>query len=107
MQKMKLTEVAISLADVLLCTPTASQRPQSMRISRGELLECIAVFLLSSANVGNPRLAILQDKVLDYLSTRMPLSLDFNNGPLVEIGSESDVEEAEMPMFMDKAVARV
>lgn len=96
---MKLTEVAISLADVLLCAPSASQNSQMMQITRGELLDYIAGFLLSCANVGNPRLAILQDKISEYLSTRMPLPLDFDGGRLIESGPARDTEEDETPVI--------
>lgn len=91
---MKLTEVAISLADMLLCSPSASQNCQTMQVSRGALLDYIAGFLLSCANVGNPRLAILQDKISKYLSTRMPIPWDLD-GRLIEMSPARDVEEGE------------
>lgn len=54
---MKLTDIAISFADVLSCTR------QLMQVGSAEILRCLTDFLISAPNQVNPRLRLLQEKL--------------------------------------------
>lgn len=60
---MKLADVAISLADMLSCTPWISERRQVMKIGAGDMLCHIAQFLASLRGNVNPRMEILFEKL--------------------------------------------
>ncbi|KZF23903.1 hypothetical protein L228DRAFT_126548 [Xylona heveae TC161] len=68
--EMKLTEVAISLADVLICGPTSVLHAHLMRIGPGEVLSNLGQFLKSFRGGGNPRLELLQEKMFTYAESR-------------------------------------
>ena len=82
-KEMKLFEVAISLADILLCQPSVSPSRQLMQVGPRDILSQFVQYLSSFRGGDGIKLQILQQKTHDTFSriTLVP-------GPL-EVGEES------------------
>jgi hypothetical protein len=69
---MKLADVAISLSDVLSCIPWISENCQLMKVGPGDMLGHLAEFLASIRGNINPRMQVLQEKLLRHSYTCSP-----------------------------------
>lgn len=66
-KEMKLFEVAISLADLLLCVPSISTDRQLMQVGPRDILTRYVQYLTSFRGGGDTfKLQILQQKMYDY-----------------------------------------
>lgn len=79
---MKLADIAISLADVLSCTPRVPESRQLMRVRPAEVLNHLAAFLNSIPDKVNPHLELLQEKIAQY-GLRYPSSVLSRKGDSV------------------------
>lgn len=80
LQEMKLFEVAMSLADILLCLPSNFEGKQLMNVGPKDVLNRLALFLthFRGDNDNNVKLQILHDKMQEISSSvvRQPLLLE-------------------------------
>ncbi|KAJ5625272.1 C6 transcription factor [Penicillium lagena] len=86
--QMKLADIAISLADVLSCTPLVPESRQLMRVRPAEVLNHLAAFLNSIPDKVNPHLELLQEKIAQY-----GLCYPLNDLPRKDISVHERVQE--------------
>ena len=72
-KEMKLFEVAISLADVLLCLPSIPAGPQLMQVGPRDILTRFVQYLTSFRRGDSVKLQILQQKMYDNASSIPPI----------------------------------
>jgi hypothetical protein len=72
-KEMKLFEVAISLADVLLCLPSIPAGPQLMQVGPRDILTHLVQYLTSFRRGDSVKLQILQQKMYDNASSIPPI----------------------------------
>jgi hypothetical protein len=69
---MKLFEIAISLADVLLCELTTPIDRQLMQVSPRDVLSRFALYLTSFRGGDNVKMQVLQQKLYDSSISSIP-----------------------------------
>ncbi|KAI5459033.1 hypothetical protein BGZ63DRAFT_406350 [Mariannaea sp. PMI_226] len=94
-KQMKLGDIAISLADVLLCVPSFFESYQIMQVGRRDILNHLASFLMSIRGTVNPRLQVLQEKMVEYTLSRQPTYLPWSSDATDEC--KEPLQQAESP----------